>query len=94
MFSIYRHQTAMAPLKETWDQADDSLREAILEASRQVDQQLHIDPHQQGESRDDKTRILFQAPLAVIFEVDEARKLVVVVRAWAYRRGMDRRQDG
>jgi hypothetical protein len=91
MFSIYRHQTAMTSLKETWEHADSSLREAILSASRRLDQQLCTDPQEQGESRDEKTRILFDAPLAVLFEVDEAKKLVHIVRAWAYLPGVDRR---
>jgi hypothetical protein len=91
MFSIYRHHTAMTPLKETWDQADPLLREAILAASRQLNEQLSRDPLEQGESRDDKTRILFSAPLGVLFEVDEARKLVSIVRAWVYQSRLDQR---
>jgi hypothetical protein len=86
MFSIYRHQTAMTSLKDTWEQADLPLREAILEATLRVNDRLQREPTGQGESRDEKTRILFEAPLAVLFEVDEAKKLVSIVRAWAYRR--------
>ncbi len=87
MFSIYRDQAAMVPLKDTWEQASEALRESILQASGRLDQQLQHDPQAQGESRDDKTRILFQAPLGVTFAVDEAKKLVYIVRAWAYRCG-------
>jgi hypothetical protein len=85
MFSIYRNQAALAPLTATWEQADSRLREAILHASRCVDEQLQSEPHEKGESREQGTRILFQAPLAVTFEVDQARKLVRILRAWAYR---------
>jgi hypothetical protein len=91
MFSIYRNHTAMASLKETWENADSALREAILSASRRLDQQLHNDPHEQGESRDENTRILFDAPLGVLFEVDQAKKLVHILRAWAYPSAADRR---
>ena len=80
----------MDPLKDAWERADDPMREAIMEASRRVDQQLHQEPQEQGESRDDQTRILFQPPLAVLFEVDEAKKLVNIRRAWLYRCGTNR----
>ncbi len=93
MFSIYRDHSAMVSLKQTWEQAAAPLREAILEASRQLDQWLHTNPHEQGESRDDNSRILFAAPLAVLFEVDEANKLVRILRAWAYRRTMEPRAN-
>jgi hypothetical protein len=85
MFSIYRNRTALTPLTTTWEQADAPLREAILLASRKVDEQLQSEPHVQGESRGDGTRILFQAPLGVTYEVDEGMKLVRILRAWAYR---------
>jgi hypothetical protein len=94
MFSIFRDQAAMGLLKSTWETADDALREAILRASGRIDQRLHHFPQEQGESRDDNTRILFQAPLAVLFEVDEAKKLVSIRRAWTYRSGADRTGAG
>src|SRR5262249_38596563 len=78
MFSIFRSKKALTHLKRAWEQADDRLRQAILDASRRVDDQLHTDPHEQGESRDGATRILFEAPVGVIFEVDEDKKLVRV----------------
>jgi hypothetical protein len=93
MFSIYRDHTAMVSLKQTWEQAAGPLREAILDASRRLDQWLHANPHEQGESRDDKTRILFEPPLAVLFEVDEPNKLVRILRAWAYRCSMEPRAN-
>jgi hypothetical protein len=63
---------------------------AVLQASRQIDQQLQAAPSEQGESREEGTRILFHAPLAVTFEVDEPKKLVRILRAWAYCRANDR----
>jgi hypothetical protein len=90
MFSIYRSQSALVPLRQTWEQADAVMRDAIVQASRQVDQQLQSAPNDQGESREEGTRILFQAPLAVTYEVDEPKKLVRILRAWAYCRVTDR----
>jgi hypothetical protein len=85
MFNIYRSQAAVTPLREVWEQADETLREAILHASRLVNLRLHEDPHGEGESRDERTRILFEAPVAVLYEVDEDKKLVNIVRSWAFR---------
>ncbi len=85
MFNIYRSQEAVTPLREVWEQADDDLREAILNASRLVNLRLHDNPHGEGESRDGRTRILFQAPIGVLYEVDDDKKLVSIVRSWAFR---------
>jgi hypothetical protein len=92
MFSIFRSQRAMLPLKETWEIADDELREDILRASRELDQQLHINPQEKGEAREGSVRIVFQEPLAVLFEVDEEKKLVRILRAWAYQVGVNKRK--
>jgi hypothetical protein len=94
MFSIFRSESAMAPVQHTWEQADAPLRKAILSASRSIDQQLQVDPLEQGESRDGATRVLFEAPVAVAYEVDEPKKLVRVVRAWIYRVGAPRPRPG
>jgi hypothetical protein len=85
MFSIFRDQSAMTSLKEAWEQAEPEAQNAILRATRQLDQELQQDPTTKGESRDGATRVLFEAPLAVLFVVDEERKLVRVLRAWHYR---------
>ena len=92
MFSIFRSQSAMLPLKQTWEHADDELREAILQASRQLDQQLHVNPQEKGEAREGNVRIAFQEPLAVLFEVDQEKKLVRILRAWAYQVGVNKRR--
>ena len=46
---------------------------------------LHRNPDTQGESRDGTDRILFQAPVGVLFEVDADQKLVRIIRSWVYR---------
>jgi hypothetical protein len=85
MFSVYRDQSATSSLRQTWLQADEPQRQILLRALHTLDQQLQRAPHKQGESRHDGTRIVFHAPLAVLFEIDEEKKLVRVLRAWAYR---------
>jgi hypothetical protein len=61
-----------------------------MTASRRVDQQLHLTPQEQGESRDAGSRILFEAPLGIIYKVDEEKKLVRILRAWMYRCSINR----
>ena len=92
MFNIYRSQASLASLSAFWEQADQNLREAIMQASAEIDRQLQTAPRDQGESRDDATRILFQAPLAVLYEVDDSRKLVRILRTWAFRSVNQRKQ--
>ena len=84
MFNIYRSPTAVIPLRESWERADEGARDAITRASHRLDRRLCEDPHEQGESREDRTRILFQHPVGVLFEVDEARHLVLILRLWTY----------
>jgi len=55
-----------------------------MRATLLVDEQLGQDPQEQGESRDEGARIVFHAPVAVLFEVDADRQLVTVLRSWAY----------
>jgi hypothetical protein len=85
MFIIYRSQTAMIPLAQTWEEADDCLRTAILSATYNLDKMLQDAPQEQGESRTRKTRVVFHAPLGVLYQVDEDKQMVHILRAWAYQ---------
>jgi hypothetical protein len=85
VFSIYRSPAAVSSLSETWAYADDDFRLAILRATHLIDQRLRHDPQRRGESRGQGTRILFQGPLGVLYEVDEEKKLVRILRTWAFR---------
>lgn len=84
MFSIFRSDEATAPLQQTWELADEALRAAIVRASARIDQRLQRRPHAQGESRAGGERIIFEAPLAATFEVDDQSQLVRIVRTWVY----------
>jgi hypothetical protein len=92
MFSILRTETAMTPLQSAWETYDDQLREAILQASSRIDKQLISEPHRRGESRGEGTRVLFESPLGIEYDVDEAKQLVRILRLWAYRTRADRVQ--
>ena len=90
MFNVYRDQTSVLSLRPTWEQADEPQRQAILRALNALDKQLQSNPSEQGESRSDQTRILFEAPLALLYQVDEDKKLVRVQRVWAYHHRTER----
>jgi hypothetical protein len=85
MFSIYRSETTTSFLKQTWEQADEALQQAILYATDQLNRVLADSPHEQGESRHDGLRILFQAPLGIEYVIDDARQIVHIQRTWAFR---------
>jgi hypothetical protein len=84
-FIIYRTQSAMSPLEKTWEEGDDSQRGAVLLALHRIDQELLSEPQTKGESRPGNVRILFEAPLAVFFKVDEVNQVVHILRTWPYR---------
>jgi len=85
MFSIYRCHTAQTPLCEAWEQGDEALRQAICQASHSVDLRLRQAPEDQGESREDEARILFEAPVGVLFRIDKENMIVRILRSWAFR---------
>jgi len=91
MYCVYRDGKVMSPLRQTWETADESLRNAIGAALQRIDHELRTNPHHKGESRPGGTRILIEAPLAVVFAVDEERQLVRVLRVWAFGNGTRKR---
>ncbi len=65
-------------LADLWTKGPD--RNAITTAANRIDEQLSYDPHNQGESRDGRFRILFEPPLVVDYEIDDAKREVKVLR--------------
>jgi hypothetical protein len=59
---------------------------AITAASREIDRRLAIDPMSEGESRPDGTRIAFEFPLTVRFEVSPDGQVVTVLHVRQYGR--------
>jgi plasmid stabilization system protein ParE len=74
---IYRPDAA-DDLTTIWLDATD--RQAIAAAANSIDRQLGIAPFAAGESREGNSRILFEGPLTVFFDVDEQSRIVTV---WA-----------
>jgi hypothetical protein len=85
MFSVFKPQTALTEVLSAWNQADGPARLKIEVALIHLEYRLQENPFEQGESREDGTRVLFHFPLALTIEIDEERRLVRVVRAWTFR---------
>jgi hypothetical protein len=59
---------------------------ALVEAARDLDEQLHSNPDELGESRHENIRVGFLEPLALEFEVLEDVKTVIVFNVWVTKR--------
>jgi plasmid stabilization system protein ParE len=57
-------------------------RYSINQAVDQIEAELKRNPHESGESRDGKRRIMIAWPLGVSFEIDETRREVRVISVW------------
>lgn len=89
-FELEWDPAAENELTEIWLPADSELRRAITEATHTIDRSLTKDPLNEGESRPNNQRIMFQTPLAVIYEVAENSRLVRVLHVWQIRRKSER----
>ncbi|MBY0526536.1 MAG: hypothetical protein K2R98_24285 [Gemmataceae bacterium] len=88
MFRVEWLQTAIDDLAAIWVQADSNLRQAITNASHQIDQQLSSDPFGPSESRSEGRRILFVFPLGISFRMESDEQTVTVLHVWQFgRRG-------
>lgn len=85
MFFVQWLDSALDELAAAWALADSNLRQAITEASHQVDYRLSRDPLTEGESRAGGRRIMFAAPLAVTFQIEPDGKTVTVLHARVFR---------
>ncbi|MBX9627862.1 MAG: hypothetical protein K2X82_28950 [Gemmataceae bacterium] len=77
-FAVVYTPSAENDLADGWLRAPD--RNAVSEAADRVDRRLGRDPLNEGESRDDDLRVMFEPPLAVFYTVDVAAATVRVVR--------------
>jgi hypothetical protein len=84
MFSVRWEETALNELADVWVRADAPLRQAITQATTEIDRQLARDPYAESESRDADRRVLFVAPLGVTFRVEEDARTVSVLHVWTF----------
>jgi hypothetical protein len=82
--TIWWAPTARSELADLWLHADSMERRAIGTAAHAIDKRLEVDPADQGESRGDGCRILFERPLGAVFRVEQERSSVVVLRGWQF----------
>ena len=71
---------AESELAEAWVNAPD--RSAVTRAAANIDQALAYKPLAVGESRFGCTRVLFDGPLAVYYDVIEDDRKVVIWKVW------------
>jgi hypothetical protein len=74
--------SAEQELAALWNRAPD--RNEITAAADGIDTALARDPLRLGESRGGRTRIVFQTPLAVLFDVDTPARTVTVWDLWRW----------
>jgi len=82
-YTVTWHPKAENELATIWMAAPD--RNAVTSAAAELDRQLEDDAGNVGESRTGKRRITFVKPLAIIFEVDEDKRTVVLGQVWEFR---------
>lgn len=64
---------------------DPASRADVTDASNRIDRLLQRDPEKVGESREEPDqRVVFVAPLAVLFRVTADDRLVEVIHVWKY----------
>jgi hypothetical protein len=80
-YTVTWHPDAEDELADLWMRSAD--RHAVNVAARRPDQILINDPLSVGESRRGVSRIAFEDPLGIIFDVFEDDRLVTVLHVWS-----------
>ncbi len=76
-YTVTWKESAADRLAEIWMSTRD--RRAVTAAADRLDAALRADPHLHGESRGETTRLVIVPPLAVVYEVLEADRLVEIL---------------
>lgn len=76
-YAVIWTRPALQQFLDLWTSAADP--DAVDAAATRIDQTLSLDAHQQGESRQDDVRILFDPPLAALFVADASLGIAHVV---------------
>jgi hypothetical protein len=85
VYRVVWRPAALTQLSEIWVEAPSSLRARITDTVREIDRELRRDPVAIGESRSERSRIAFVAPLGLLFRVDIANRLAMVEKVWLLR---------
>ena len=82
-YIVFWSPPALGDLLTIWERAAD--QDAIDRAVHRIDRLLAEEPEDRSESRDPGQRVLIEAPLTVVFRMDEARRMVIVVSVWHFQ---------
>lgn len=78
-------ETARGELADLWLRADSAERRQIALAAHAIDKRLGTNAEREGESRQGDRRVLFEAPLGILFCIEENGAAVRVLRVWQFR---------
>ena len=82
-YTVVWKPAAEEELARLWTEAVD--RDAITTAANEIDQWLRSNPHDQGESRSGAVRVMFIHPLGVFFHIEDADRVVSLLKVWRVR---------
>ena len=82
MFTVVWLKMARNELARLWNNAPAGRRNAVALAADRIDRLLRRNAAEEGESRWDNFRVLFESPLAVLYRVSPADRIVQVVSVW------------
>jgi hypothetical protein len=81
MFHLRWQKSVSRALLDRCARADQSLRDAILDAMAEIETTLRNEPEFTGESRGAGKRCLIVDPLSITFKIDHRRRVVYIVGA-------------
>lgn len=84
MFEVEFTENADNNLARMWTDGSPALRKIITDASHRAEKLLQSDPYEASESRTEGRRILFVAPLGLIFRFSPDGQKVIVLKIWLY----------
>ena len=82
-YTVLWSHRAEEDLATLWVHAEE--RSSIAEAANEIDQRLHNNAPDEGESRSPGVRILLVPPLGVTFTVSAEDQLVRIVHVWQFK---------
>jgi hypothetical protein len=85
MFRVRWAKQALDEMTAAWTNADSRTRQAITDASHQIDKLLQTAPLSESESRPGGRYIRFVRPLGVLFRLELDGITVSVLHVWLFR---------
>ncbi|NUQ65032.1 MAG: hypothetical protein HUU20_21415 [Pirellulales bacterium] len=82
MFAVLWARSTLDDLAHIRGEIDESQRQIVSAAIREIGLRLRDDPEKEGESRPNGQRISFVAPLAFTFKPVADERIVVVSNVW------------